>query len=91
MHIIIGILILIIFIMGFIINNMMKKYEKQEDILISYMDYLNKISSIIEFSDKKLKEIDSRGSFEADDEIGWFFEQIKNIQNFLNDFQIKKL
>lgn len=77
--------------MGFIINNMMKKYEKQEDILISYMDYLNKISSIIEFSDKKLKEIDSRGSFEADDEIGWFFEQIKNIQNFLNDFQIKKL
>lgn len=77
--------------MGFIINNMMKKYEKQEDILMSYMDYLSKISSIIEFSDKKLKEIDSRGSFEADDEIGWFFEQIKNIQNFLNDFQIKKL
>ncbi len=91
MNTIIGILVLIIIICLFIIRNMLVKYEVQENILASYLGYLNKISGIIEFSDEKLKQIDSKGSFESDDEIGWFFQQIKNIQGILNEFQIKNL
>jgi hypothetical protein len=55
------------------------------------MIYLNKISDIIEFSDKKLKEVDAKGSFESDDEIGFFFQSVKQIQETLNSFKIKNL
>jgi hypothetical protein len=71
--------------------NLLRKNEKQEDILMGYLQYLDKLSHIIEFIDGKLKEIDHKGSFEADDEIGFFFEEIQNIQKVLNEFKIKNL
>ena len=85
------ILSILVVVLGFTTFNLLKKNEAQEDILASYMTYLNKISDIIEVSDKKLKEIDARGSFEADDEVGWFFKNIKMIQDVLNQFNIKNL
>ena len=78
-------------VLGFTTYNLLKKNEKQEDILVSYMTYLNKISDIIDFSDKKMKEVDTKGSFKSDDEVGFFFEQIKSIQDILNSFNIKNL
>ena len=87
----IGILSITVVILGFTTFNLLRKNEKQEDILAGYMTYLNKISDIIEVSDKKLQEIDSKGSFKSDDEIGWFFENVKMIQDVLNRFKIKNL
>ena len=84
-------LVIIILVMGYIIRNLLLKNEKQEDILTGYMVYLNKISKIIDESDKKLQEIDHRGSFKADDEIGFFFENVKSIQSILNSFNVKNL
>lgn len=78
-------------ILGYTTFNLLRKNEKQEDILIGYMSYLNKISDIIDFSDKKIKEIDAKESFKSDDEVGFFFESIKQIQNILNQFNIKNL
>jgi hypothetical protein len=78
-------------VLGFTTFNLLKKNERQEDILAGYMGYLNKISGIIELSDKKLKEIDHKGSFESDDEIGFFFQSVKQLQEVLNAFQIKNL
>ena len=77
--------------LGFTTFNLLRKNEKQEDILAGYMTYLNKISDTIEASDKKLKEVDLRGAFKSDDEIGFVFEQIKSIQTILNTFIIKNL
>ena len=37
-----------------------------------------------------LKKIDYKGSFRSDDEVGFFFDQIKKIQDILNDFKLKK-
>ena len=95
LSIILGILVVIL---GFTTFNLLKKTEKQEDmmgsqneILISYQIYLNKLSDIIELSDKKLKEIDHKGSFESDDEIGFFFQSVKQLQEALNAFKIKNL
>ena len=42
-------------ILGFTTINLLKKNEKQEDILSSYMLYLDRISRCIELSDKRLK------------------------------------
>jgi len=78
-------------VLGFTTFNLLKKNERQEDILAGYMEYLSRISGIIELSDKKLKEIDHKGSFESDDEIGFFFQEIKQIQEALNAFKIKNL
>jgi hypothetical protein len=89
---------LMVVILGFTTFNLLKKNEKQEDIisnqetiLAGYMEYLSKISGIIELSDKKLKEVDHKGSFESDDEVGFFFQEIKQIQETLNAFKIKNL
>jgi len=86
--IILGIMVVIL---GYTTFNLLKKNERQEDILAGYMSYLNKISDTIDFTDKKLKEVDARGSFESDDEVGFFFKQIKQLQDILNAFKIKNL
>jgi hypothetical protein len=78
-------------ILGYTTFNLLRKNEKQEDILLGYISYLNKVSDIIEMSDKKLKEVDAKESFKSDDEVGFFFESIKQIQNILNQFNIKNL
>ena len=91
MIIAIVILSLMVVILGYTTFNLLRKNEKQEDILMGYMSYLNKVSDIIEMSDKKIKEIDTRESFKSDDEVGFFFESIKQIQSILNQFNIKNL
>jgi hypothetical protein len=77
--------------LGFTTFNLLKKNEKQEDILSGYMTYLNKISDTIEMAEKKMIEVDAKGSFKSDDEVGFFFEQIKTIQAALNAFVIKNI
>ena len=76
-------------ILGYTTFNLLRKNELQEEILLSYLDYLNKISGIIDFSDQKIKEIDAKETFKSDDEIGFFFEQVKQIQDVLNQFKIR--
>ena len=89
--IIISLLGILVVIFGFTTFNLLRKNEKQEDILISYLEYLDTLSKVIEASDKKLKEIDHSGVFKADDEVGQFFDSVKEIQDILNDFQVKRL
>lgn len=88
--IIISILSFIVLILGFTTFNLLKKNERAEDIVVGYLLYLDKISRVIEIADKRVKKIDIKGSFESDDEIGFFFKQIKQIQEILNDFQLKE-
>jgi hypothetical protein len=68
----------------------MKKQEKSEDILTGYLSYLDRLSRVIEISDKKLKEIDRAGMFEKDDDVGQIFQSIVEIQKILNEFNVRK-
>ena len=85
------ILSIIVVVFAFTTINLLRKNEKQEDILLGYLKYLDNISRIIEVSNEKIKKIDIKGSFEGDDEVGFFFKNIKQIQEILNDFNIKKI
>ena len=92
------ILLTLLLILSYTTFNLLRKNEKLEDmvenqskILSGYMSYLNKITDIIEHSDKRLKEVDSKGSFKSDDEVGFFFEQLMSIQEILNKFNIKNI
>jgi len=49
-------------------------------------EYIDAISIIIANSDAKLKELDTLGAFEADDEVGTFFRNLKEIQEIISDF-----
>jgi len=78
-------------ILGWTTYNLMKKQEKSEDILLGYMEYLDKFSRVIEISNKKLKEVDNRKIFEKDDDVGVIFDSILQIQEILNEFTVKKI
>lgn len=88
--IIISILSVMVVILGFTTFNLLRKNEKAEDILVGYLDYLDKISKVIEVSDARLKKLDHRGSFQSDDEVGFFFDQIKKLQEILNEFKLRR-
>jgi uncharacterized membrane protein YukC len=81
----------LVVVLGYTTFNLLRKNEKQEDILAGYMTYLNKISDYIENTDKRLKEIDQKETFKSDDEVGFFFEQLKNIQSVLNSFNVRNI
>ena len=89
--IIISVLGVGVVILGFTTFNLLRKNEKQEDILAGYIAYLDQFSRIIEISDEKLKKIDERGIFKNDDEIGFMYEQIKELQRILSNFRVDKL
>lgn len=57
---------------------------------MSQQEYIDKVTETIEYSNVKLTQIDHKGSFEADDEIGWFFKEIKNLQTLLDEFNNKR-
>lgn len=88
LEIIIGILGLLVVIFGYTTFNLLRKNEKAEDIILSQNIFINKISEQIDTSQKRLEKIDERGTFQGDDEIGWFFNEVKIIQNDLSRFKI---
>ena len=73
----------------FIIRNLIKKNENQEDIIKEYEDFIIKQSEAITACDQRLKKIDDKGVFQSDDEIGWMFKEILKIQEALNEFTLK--
>jgi 3-polyprenyl-4-hydroxybenzoate decarboxylase len=88
LEIIVAILGLVVVILGYTTFNLLRKNEKAEDIIISQNMYINKFSEQINSSQKRLEEIDKKGVFKSDDEIGWFFNEVKILQNDLSRFKI---
>ena len=66
----------------FVIRNLIQKNEKLEDFIV-------KQSEAITACDVRLKQLDQKGSFVADDEIGFFFKEVEKIQEALNEFTLK--
>ena len=50
----------------------------------NYENLIIEFQQIIQFSTEKMKQVDTRGHYEADDETGFFFEQLKELQELLN-------
>lgn len=80
--VLVGVLTLTVGIMFYAIKNLLSKNERLEDFLITQ-------SEIIEASNNRLEEIDERGIFRSDDEIGWFFEQVLALQKALDNFRLR--
>ena len=89
LEIIIGILGLIVAILGYATFNLLQKNEKAEDIIISYRDFILKFQDTIGKKQKRLNQMDEKGMFKSDDEIGWFFNEIKRLQKQIDSFNIE--
>jgi hypothetical protein len=66
----------------FIIKNLVQKNEQLED-------FISKQSDAINACDQRLKQLDDKNIFYADDEIGFFFKEVQKIQEALNEFTLK--
>ena len=71
------ILIIVTTIMGFAIYNLLKKNETLEDFIAKQSEAINQCG-------ERLTQIDNKNIFYADDEIGWFFQEVKKNQEALN-------
>ena len=74
-EIILGLLVLA---EGYIIWNLNRKTELLETWVENFSDKVTRVQ-------QEMKDIDSTGHFEADDEVGTIFEGIKEVINELND------
>ncbi len=72
----------------YIIWNLNRKVTKMEDIVESQVDYLRKVSYLIQESKIYVDQLDERGVFRSDDEVGRFFEFMKEIQDTINSFRL---
>ncbi len=50
-----------------------------------YENLISQFQQIIQFSTEKMKQVDANGHYESDDETGFFFKQLKDIQLLLNE------
>jgi hypothetical protein len=69
---------------------LIRKNNKLEQVVSNQQNYIDAISIIIQDSENTIKELDSRGAFEADDEVGTFFRNLKQIQAVLNQFNTQQ-
>ena len=48
--------------------------------ITQYEELILQFQQIVKFSTEKMKQVDSRGHYESDDETSFFFEQLKQLQ-----------
>lgn len=87
-QIISGVLVVILLIFIYILNNLLKKVEKYEDVVQDQVQYLQNISNAVGEGQKHLKTLDERGVFQSDDEVGEFFNQMQKVQDELNRYML---
>jgi len=65
---------------GYMIWNLFRKTELMES-------WIEEFSQQVESVQRRIKDVDSQGYFEADDEVGSVFEKIKEIVNELDNLK----
>ena len=90
------ILALMVVVLGYTTFNLLRKVEKQEDelgkrqdVIISYQTYINSLGEIIHTMTERIDKIDAKGTFQSDDEIGFFFQRLKALSDMLKPYNIK--
>jgi hypothetical protein len=83
---IIIILIASLSVLLYVIYNLFRKVEVLETLAEKHSDYLVRLNDMVSISTKRLDEIDDKGAFSSDDEIGWFFTYVKQVQDLLKQY-----
>ena len=71
--------------LGVLVYFSLRRINQYEDLIVQFQQ-------IVTFSTEKMKQVDTRGHYESDDETGFFFEQLKELQLILDGvFEIQKI
>jgi hypothetical protein len=81
---VLGIHLFEVVLIGFYL--LFRRNSALEKVATQQQEYINAISILIQNSDETLREMEIAGAMEADDEVGVFFRNLKEIQNQLNQF-----
>jgi hypothetical protein len=73
-------------IVGYIIWNLNQKLVKLEQIAAKQKIIIDSVAAIVEESNKQLHQVDLTEAFKADDQIGFFFRNLQNIQDSLSHY-----
>jgi len=65
---------------------LIRRNNALEKAIVQQREFIDAISIIVTNSDEKLRELDINGVFEADDEVGNFFKNLKEIQTIISEF-----
>ena len=88
MEILLIVLGIVILVLGYIIFNLNRKVIKQEDIIEYQVGYLRNVAYLINESKIYVEQLDEKGAFRSDDEVGVFFNFMKEIQDTINDYRL---
>lgn len=83
----ISIILWIVTIVGWVIYNLNNKNEKLETTVLNQATFIDNIQYLIAQSDKSLKELDTKIWVEGDKELVVVFQNLKQIQEALNQFK----
>jgi hypothetical protein len=86
---IISIVLWIVTVVGYVIWNLNSKVVRLEEIANKQAIIIESISAIVNESQKMLDQVELTEAFKSDDQIGFFFRNLQNIQDSLNHY-IKK-
>ncbi len=89
-HYIIILLSVLVVVFLYTTFNLLRKNEKYEDLTEGYRVFILRFQQQVKESDKRIKEIDSKGTFKSDDEVGYFFNELKKIQDSLTNFRVEE-
>jgi hypothetical protein len=83
---IISISLWIFTIFGYIVWNLNQKVTKLEEIATKQKIIIDSVSAIVDESNKQLQSVELTQAFQSDDQIGFFFRNLQNIQDSLNHY-----
>jgi len=81
--IVLGILVILL---TAVIYNLLQKVERLEDIILRSDTFYADLKEVVTVTTKRLGEIDEKGAFSSDDEIGWFFTTIQELQEDIDRY-----
>jgi hypothetical protein len=77
-------------IIGIGIFFLIRRNNALEKAVIEQQQYIDAISILVADSEVRLRELDTMGAFEADDEVGTFFKNLREIQTTISQFNNRK-
>lgn len=78
-------LILILIVLSYGVYNLMRRNEVLEDLVNDQATKLSDIRTTVLNVESKLVSLDIKGSFESDDEVGFFFTEIRKLSSELKE------
>ena len=80
------IIIHLIELIGIGIFFLIRRNNALEKAVVDQQQYIDAISILVADSEARLRELDTMGAFEADDEVGTFFKNLREIQTSISQF-----